>query len=151
MRNEKDRHVAFLGDVGVAKQFSNQNSLNKINNLSNQAGTEEWMAPEMRNPDLIQPGKNREAKKIDYRKLDIFSLGLISLFCLDSLDNFSNYKLHLNENSNTLHEVYLPQVKSKLPIEFYCLLKSMLSFDWNARPSIEELSDFATVYLVKSQ
>ena len=26
----------------------------------------------------------------------------------------------------------------------------MLSFDWNARPSIEELSNFAQVYLVKN-
>ena len=116
-----------------------------------QAATEEWMARGMRNPDLIKLGKGKDAKKIDYRKLDVFSLGLISLFCLDSADNFSKYNLGLNQNSNTLHEVYLPQLKSKMPIEFYCLLKSMLSFDWNARPSIEELSDFATVYLVKSQ
>ena len=151
VRDGKDRPVAFLGDVGVAKQFSNQQSLKKFQNLTSQVGTEEWMAPEMRYPDLIKLGKDKEAKKIDYRKLDVFSLGLISLFCLDSVDNFYKYNRHLNENSNTLHEVYLPQLKSKMPIEFYCLLKSMLSFDWNARPSIEELSDFATVFLVKSQ
>ena len=151
VRDGKDRPVALLGDVGVAKQFSNQNSLKKFKNLTTQAGTEEWMAPEMRNPDLIQLGRDKDVKKIDYRKLDVFSLGLISLFCLDSVDNFYKYNRHLNENSNTLHEVYLPQLKSKMPIEFYCLLKSMLSFDWNARPSIEELSDFATVFLVKSQ
>ena len=151
VRDGKDRPVAFLGDVGVAKQFSNQHSLKKSKNLTIQVGTEEWMAPEMRNPDWIRLGKDKEAKKIDYRKLDVFSLGLISLFCLDSVDNFSKYNRGLNQNSNILHEVYLPQVKSKMPIEFFCLLKSMLSFDWNARPSIEELSNFAQIYLVKSQ
>ena len=151
IRDGKVRQEAFLCDVGVAKQFSDQSSLRKFKDLTSQVGTKKWMAPEMRNPGLIQLGNDSEAKKIDYRRLDVFSLGLISLFCLDSPDNFSQYNLDLNQNSNKLHEVYLPQLKSKMPIEFYCLLKSMLSFDWNARPSIEELSNFAQIYLVKSQ
>ena len=143
-----DRPEAFVGDVGVAKQIGNQSWLKKLHTLTTQAGTEEWMAPEMRNPDLIKLGKDKNSKKIDYRKLDVFSLGLISLYCLDSLDNFYKYSRLLNENSNILHEEYLPQLKSKIPIEFYRVLKSMLSFDWNARPSIEELHNFTTVYLV---
>ena len=87
---------------------------------------------------------------MDSRKLDIFSLGLISVYCLDSLENFYKYSHLLNENSNILHEEYLPQLKSKMPIEFYCVLKSMLSFDWNAHPSLVDLYDFTTVYLVNS-
>ena len=86
--------------------------LKKSKNLTIQVGTEEWMAPEMRNPDLIQLGK--EAKKIYYQKLDIFSLGLISLYCLDSHKNFSRYSPLLNVNSNTLQEEYLPELKSKI-------------------------------------
>ncbi len=145
------RHVAFLGDVGVAKQFTNQSSLKKLNTLTSTVGTKYWMAPEIRNPDLIQLGSGIKGDDlhIDFRKLDIFGLGLISLYCLDSPENFSKYKPILNLNSNTLHQEYLPQLKQNMPIEFYFLLKSMLSFDWNARPTIEELNQFITNYNVK--
>lgn len=146
-----DRHVAFLSDVGVAKQFANQSSLKKLQSLTTQAGTNEWMAPEMKNPYLIQLGKEKVDNKIDYRKLDVFSLGLITLYCLDSPENFDKYNNFLNEKSNKLHEEYLPQLRLNMPIEFSFLLKSMLSFDWNSRPSIEELYNFTIVYLVINQ
>ena len=139
---------AFLGDVGVAKQFATQSSLMRLQTLTTRTGTEEWMAPEMKNPFLIKLGKDIDDNKIDYRKFDIFSLGLITLYCLDS-PNFDRYTRLLNEKSNTLHEEYFPQLKSNMPIEFSCLLKSMLSFDWNARPSVKELYDFTTAYIVK--
>ena len=45
-----------------------------------QAATEEWMARGMRNPDLIRQGRDNDGKKIDYRKLDVFSLALILFF-----------------------------------------------------------------------
>lgn len=131
---------AYIADVGVAKRFANQSILKKQNTLTTVAGTMEWMAPEVRG----------ESIKIDYRKIDIFSLGLISLYCLDSPNNFNNTNKdkNLNQDSNKLHEEYLPRLKSKVPIEFYCILKSMLSFDWNARPSLEELNDFIANYRV---
>ncbi len=149
IKTEINRPVAYLADVGVAKKFGTEASLKKLHNLSFIAGTEEWMAPEMRNPLLIKLGKNEEENKIDYRKLDIFSLGLITLYCLDSPKNFYKYYKCLNEKSHKLHEEYLPQLKSNMPIEFFCLLKSMLSFDWNARPSLEELEIFTKAFLVK--
>ncbi len=149
IKTENGRLVAYLGDVGVAKKFSNEGSLMRAREITTQAGTEEWMAPEMRNPDIIKLGKTGEDNKINFSKIDIFSLGLITLYCLDSPENFYKYSSVLNEKSRTLHEEYLPQLKSSMPIEFYCLLKLMLSFDWNARPSLEEIEKFTSVFLVK--
>jgi serine/threonine protein kinase len=151
LRKENDRLVAFLGDVGIAKHIANQSSINNLQSLTSRAEIERWIAPEMRNPNLIQLGQSqdKEVNKIDYRKFDVFSLGLISLYCLDSSENFEKYYDFFNEKSHMNHEEYLPQLKSKMPIEFFCLLKSMLSFDWNARPSIDEIYEFTTVYLVK--
>ncbi len=59
LKEGKGRLVAFLGDVGVAKQFNNQSTLKKLNTLTSEVGSENWMAPEMRNPDLIRLGTAR--------------------------------------------------------------------------------------------
>ncbi len=151
IKTEIERPIAYLGDVGVAKKFNTEGSLKKAQTLTTRTGTEEWMAPEMRNPNIIKLGKTGEDNKIDFSKLDIFSLGLITLYCLDSPKNFYKYSPILNEKSRTLHEEYLPQLKSNMPIEFFCLLKSILSFDWNARPSLDEIETFTKVFLVKIQ
>ena len=104
MRNGNDRLEAFLGDAGVAKQFSCQNSLKQFKNLPIQACMEEWMAPEIKNPSLIQLGSQKEDNKIDYRKIDIFSLGLITLYCLD-YPNFEKYNRSLKDKSKKLLKV----------------------------------------------
>ncbi len=137
MKEENSCYRAYLGDVGVSKKFSSQTSFNKRHHPTSIVGTCSWMAPEMKIQE--KPSSSRDDKIIDYRKLDVFSLGLISLFCLDTEDSFSEYHLELNESNRKLQEEYLPRLKSRMPIEFYLLLKSMLSFDESSRPSIDEL------------
>jgi serine/threonine protein kinase len=66
IKTEMDRPVAYLGDVGVAKKFNNEGSLKRAHTLTTRPGTEEWMAPEMRNPFLLKLGKNDEDNKLNF-------------------------------------------------------------------------------------
>jgi len=130
----KDGKEAFLGDVGASRTFENPTLLKNVQSIQTVAGTPEWMAPEMKNLELKM---GNVSERTNLHKLDVFSLGLLSLYCLDAKEFFKHKKL--NEDSNYLHDKYLTQLKTKLPNEFYYLLKCMLSFDWNTRPNVEEL------------
>ena len=63
MKKGLARLEAFLGDVGEAKQFTDQSSMKRLKSLTSQAGTKIWMAPEMKNPKLIQLGEDNEDNK----------------------------------------------------------------------------------------
>ena len=94
-------------------------------------------------------------KSINFSKLDIFSVGLISLFCLDNQrfmkqSDMNKDKLKLFDFLRTLRYNY-PRKKSKaglspddiprekIPLDFYYMLRCMLSFDNDTRPSLEEI------------
>jgi hypothetical protein len=115
-------------------------------------GTTSWMSPEMRKICEKPHLKDNESIKLDYSKLDVFSLGLISLFCLN-YEEYNKCKDHLNDNEVNLLNL-LKNTKSKVPLNYYYLLKSMLSFNEISRPSLTELYEdvkyFGTFVEIKS-
>ncbi len=68
-------------------------------------------------------------KKVKRWKEVWFSLGLITLYCLDSPKTFYEFNQYLKEKSHTIHKEYLPQLKSNMPIEFFCLFE-INAFIW---------------------
>jgi serine/threonine protein kinase len=125
---------AFLGDVGVAKVLDPQTTRNKLKTMTSVAGTEFWMAPEALKLFL---SSSPPSKKYNLTKMDVFSLGLISLFCLDT-EGFLKIQKIANRDRHTL-ESFLNNVKTKVPIQFFYPLRCMLSFTQASRPSLTEL------------
>lgn len=128
---------AFIGDIGEAKVMNTTTF--KGTDQATIAGTQPWMAPEV----ILNYVKDPEDRTLFNKalpKTDIFSLGLITLYCLD-LDEFRKYK-HKNIDENVLKK-YLDsfQDRKKLPEEIFDLLKKMVSFESSNRPSIEFLYD----------
>ena len=95
------------------------------------AGTDIWMAPEMLDAKKQydkDPKKEADVELLSY-KLEVFSLGLISLYGLDK-DNFLSKKNQLNIDE-TLLKSYLVEIKNSKIVpeeDFICLLEKMLAF-----------------------
>ena len=127
---------AKVADVGASKIFSSLQSVMKIRDKGTFVGTKTWMSPEMRKV------KRTGFKNIQQHKSDIFSLGLIALFCLDPIE-FGNQR-ELNKEEKVL-ESYLDdfmkriQVNNKYFQHFSYMLRCMLSFSPFTRPSITEI------------
>ena len=103
--------------------------------MTSYGGTEKWMAPEM-----LQLFLTREEKPAFLSKLDVFGLGLITLYAIDR-EGFTKQKGLLNKDEKVL-EKYLQKLEAKGIIkdkEFFPILKSMLSFNIDSRISIEKL------------
>ena len=86
------------------------------------------------------PKKKVDVELLSY-KLDVFSLGLITLYALDK-DNFLSKKKHQLNIDEILLKSYLSQVKnSKIiqEVDFFCLLEEMLAFKPESRLSLEKL------------
>ena len=122
---------AVLSDVGGAKILASKADF--IQSLSSEVGTPDWMAPELAS--LLQRN-HAESKMIDFSKVDVFSLGLITLFCLDKKKFVTLKQLNLDEK--LLHD-YLETFRDKIPIPFYYILRCMLSFNSKTRPSMIQL------------
>ncbi len=139
-----------MADLGGAKHFNNTAQFRGPNALTSVLGTEDWLAPE-----ILLIYKTQVFSNIDISKGDIFSLGLVSLNCLDNkfLNRVDAKKL--NENPIQLLQ-YLrtfrfnhPRKKAqilgeikreKIELGFYYMLRCMLSYDINTRPSAEEVN-----------
>ena len=121
---------AVIADLGVAKTFSSLVSAKNYKDITTQAGTPIWMSPEMLKA-------NVSAVNLELPKSDIFSLGLIALYCLDT-KNF-NVQAKLNEDEKALDN-YLEQFWFRCPDKrFFYMLKCMLSYSPYTRPSIHQL------------
>ena len=121
---------AYIAERGVSKSFKSEISL--LNNNSTE--TLLWMSPEM----LESLKKGTHEKQ--HLKSDIFSLGLIAMFCLD-YENFQTFKDKLNNNEEILEE-YLDDFCYRINdahISFFYLIRCMLSFSKFTRPNILEL------------
>jgi serine/threonine protein kinase len=133
---------AFLADLGSVKQFENT-----AQSLTTYTGTKKWMAPEIR-----ERFEGRGAPPLDVLKTDVFSLGLVSLKCLD----YKGFVFQTDLNTNPINLLqYLrkfrynyprkkAQIMGEIPREkidlgFYYMLRCILSFDILTRPSIEEV------------
>ena len=83
--------------MGTSRVFSSFSSVKKYRDISTYIGTPKWMSPEMMN-------NLSTSVDIQLLKSDIFSLGLVALFCLDQIE-FEKQK-HLNTDEKAL-ENYL--------------------------------------------
>jgi serine/threonine protein kinase len=128
-----EQGTAFVADLGGAKHFENTAQFGGPKSLTSVIGTTDWMAPEIL---LVYQGK--AVSNIDILKGDIFSLGFVSLNCLDNqfLDTPNTKKL--NENPIQLFQ-YLRTFGEKIELGFYYMLRCMLSYDIHTRPSVEEV------------
>jgi serine/threonine protein kinase len=130
---------AFLGDLGVLKQFEKGDKFS--------AHPSAWTQQEISSRYLCT-----EDISLDYLKTHIFNLGLVSLKCLD----YTVFETQKNLNKNPIQlfnylrtfrfnyprkkaqiQGYIP--REKVPLGFYYMLRCMLSFDVHTRPSIEEV------------
>jgi serine/threonine protein kinase len=123
---------AFISDLGVAKFFSSLVSIREFKETNNSSGKSGiWMSPERLESDIST------ATNIIFPKSEIFSLGLIALYCLDT-KNFK-HQIKLNEDEEAL-ENYLDQFWLRCPDKrFFYMLKCMLSYSPITRPSIHQL------------
>ena len=117
-------------------------------------GNPKWMSPEMRENFYGDNVKN------EHPKSDIFSLGLIALYCIDSNEfknNFSPILTKFNDKkpNKAMHSNYLKDFEESLLaylddfrlrnlnspriLNFFYMLKNMFSFSPSARPSIQQL------------
>ena len=106
-------------------------------------GTPLWMSPEMIRANTEQ------VRNFQPIKSDIFSLGLIALYCLDTAE-FEKQK-NLNKNEIALQN-YLDgfrlrfQAKNPGYMRFYYLLRCMVSFSPFSRPTILQIyEDFESI------
>ena len=101
------------------------------------------MAPEMLNAATANP------KDFEPIKADIFSLGLIVLFCLD----FSEFKKQKNLNGDEVElRNYLDKFRLRFQknnpgyMRFYYLLRCMVSFSAFTRPTLLQIyEDFVSI------
>jgi serine/threonine protein kinase len=152
-----------IADLDGAKIFNSITSVQRLSSISMCVGTPEWISPEMRK-------SISENVTSELPKSDIFSLGLIALYCLDTAEFtkqlspiLSQFKINLNKNEISDHlynlenalKIYLDDfrlrnLKNPDKISFFYMLKSMLSFSPSARPSIQQLyEDFPLLEQIK--
>ncbi len=88
---------AFIADVGAFKRFEATLLAKRKANLSTYGGTTNWMAPEMLVASLSPPN----SISASLSKLDVFSLGLITLKSIDR-DGYIEQKGKLNIDKSVL-------------------------------------------------
>jgi serine/threonine protein kinase len=131
--------TAFVADLGGAKHFDNTAQFKGPKVLTSVLGTTDWMAPEIL---LIYQGQ--VVSNLDILKGDIFSLGFVSLNCLDNefLETADTKNLNMNPIKlfQYLRTFISGEIKrEKIDLGFYYMLRCMLSYDIHTRPSVEEV------------
>ncbi len=138
---------AFIADLGASKQCEATLLAELKKKPTTLAGTSNWMAPEMLKVFNSHPDSTPPAR---LSKLDVFSLGLITLKAIDR-DGYDKQKDNLNRDENDLKK-YLGQIEKQKLIsdeEFLDILRRMLSFDIDSRISIEELYKWMVIFFAK--
>ncbi len=102
-----------------------------------------WRAPELFALDE-NANSSPSLTRFDYSKSKIFSLGLLSLYCLDRIQvlnyrNMENGNM-LNRNQKLLSH-YLNSLSTNFPPIFINLLRRILNFSPFMRPEIDDLLD----------
>jgi len=138
-QNRKDPEIfAVIADVGVATTLKSNKLTKYFKEVTSGAGTEDWMAPEMR--EFMNTKDDTIIQQFDQTKIDIFSLGLICLFILDN-KYVSFTKINSLNTNEAILKQYIENTKKKVTYQynFESVLKSMLSFDPRQRPRITDL------------
>ncbi len=143
---------AFIADLDCAKTYNSFTSAKKLSEITSAIGTGKWMSPEMRA--AWSTDVNAELSKSD-----IFSLGLIVLFCIDTptfddklLPTLNKFKTKMNKKEVADHlenlekhllayldDFRLRNLNSPGIITIFYMLKTMLSFSPCNRPTIQQL------------
>lgn len=127
----KQREI-FLADLGIAKVSRTEESLYNPKE-STLAGTKHWMSPEMLN--------KKKGDTLSLPKSDIFSLGLIVLYCLSNENRFQEERKRFNSDRESL-KTYLEKFRFKCPNKyFFYMVKAMLSYSPYTRPRINQILD----------
>lgn len=133
--------TAYIGDLRGAKRFSEKTDVKTIITVG---GNDNWVAPEIR-----KSFKTRKFEGIEYSKIDVFSIGLVTLFMIDH-QNFSGKSKLFNQEEKEL-QVYLKELEgrfsSSIDKEFFKILDGMLSFKVDKRISIADLNTWM-VYML---
>jgi serine/threonine protein kinase len=129
---DKNGH-AHLADMGIAR--ASKDSSHEKTKESTVKGTEKWMSPEMR----VDWDKNSQSTLIKLPNSDIFSLGLIVLFCLSDSNKFESVRDKLNKNEETLREyIDYDFRKTLFNGQFFYMSKCMLSYSPHTRPKVKQ-------------
>ena len=124
--------MALVADLGISKVLDSSDTIDRYKTLDTFGGTKVWLAPEIDKEKM----SSEKGIKIDLTKTDIFSLGLISFYCLDK--EFPTDK-RWNDEEELVKYVENFQAKEKLNSGFYFLLRCMVSFNVMTRPSIKQI------------
>ena len=82
----------MIGDLDTAKIYNSISAAKKLSDISTSVGTPKWMSPEMRK-------SWNGIVNTELPKSDIFSLGLIILYCIDT-NNFKKVLLPILKEYN---------------------------------------------------
>ena len=119
-------------------------------NSNKSVATAYWMAPELLESAQLQAFSSESP--LDYQKCDIFSIGLIALYCFDFplVITYSGkiLKNMLNHSPKTM-ESYLNLIAEKLEPQFMIILRKMLAFSPSCRPTIDNLHQQFELLLLK--
>ncbi len=147
------RGEAFIADLDGAKIYNSITSAKRLSEITSAVGTPKWMAPEIRGAAFLTDFET------ELPKTDIFSIGLIACFCIDTAEfnnklspTLSEFKIDMTKEKVLDHlknlekhvlayleNFRLRNLKSPSLLNFFYLLKSMLSFSPFTRPSIQQL------------
>ena len=147
------RGEAFIADLDGANIYNSITSAKRLNEVTSAVGTPKWMSPEIRGAAWL-PDFNTELPKTD-----IFSIGLIACFCIDTAEFnhklspiLSEYRTNMTKQEVLDHlkklekellayleDFRLRNLNSPNSLSFYYKIKTMLSFSPCARPSIQQL------------
>lgn len=138
---------AFIVYSGKQKDFETTKKKSEIN-IRRSILPSRWLAPEMIYAQGYPLAESYRELNPNFSKLDVFSLGLITLFILDR-DIFNSNKYKFNNDPIFMRE-YLADLERRnvLSNEFLSLTKKMLCFSVSERIPIKEIYDW-TVKKIK--
>lgn len=128
---------ALIADLSVSNAFSALASAFNENEIVINHSSPLWTSPEIHklSSETVQALNLSSLEQLI--KSNIFSLGLIALFCLDNQEFEKQKQLNTDEKSLG---AYLDQYRIRCPDKlFFYMLKCMLSFSPITRPSIQQL------------
>jgi serine/threonine protein kinase len=133
-----DREGRAVISISDEKTYKDFNSTKTLPDGLDYKEKSKWISPELTKA-------QKKLEKIGLEKSNIFSLGLLALFCLDS-NEFIKQK-NLNTDEIAL-ESYINKFRLKIQNKrFYYLLRCMLSFSPSTRPSVKEIiEDLAELF-----